>query len=153
MPDPDMMHRHIGNVQNFDADNYDTLTLLFEDQMTEKLGILHAATDDTITVLDIDWLEEGFADDFHATLDDAELRVHLDTLADLLRADPGSDTRRVSVDRAPRVGYRRNDMLVDPIISAMCHAKTMIMARRDRRGRDCWLVGQSSARRRGCVCR
>ena len=90
MPGPDMIHRHIGNIQNYDAAHDDTLTLLFEDQMTEKIGILHAATDDTITVLEIDWLEEGFADDFHATLDDAdELREHLNTLANLLRADRG----------------------------------------------------------------
>ncbi|MGI9015164.1 MAG: hypothetical protein ACR2GY_13085, partial [Phycisphaerales bacterium] len=65
------------------------LTLIFEDQMTQQIGILHADTKANVTPLAITWKEEGFAQDFYASLDDEQLRADIARMADVLRADRG----------------------------------------------------------------
>ncbi|MGI9014650.1 MAG: hypothetical protein ACR2GY_10425, partial [Phycisphaerales bacterium] len=59
-------HRQIGSIENFDSGDPDILTLIFEDQMTQQIGILHADTKANVTPLAITWKEEGFAQDFYA---------------------------------------------------------------------------------------
>lgn len=80
-------HRRIGSIPRYHSEEEGTITLLFEDQMTRKIGILHAARDGAITPLPIEWAEEGFADDFIAELDSEQTTAALRRLAEILRED------------------------------------------------------------------
>lgn len=80
-------HRRIGSIPRYHSEEEGTITLLFEDQMTRKIGILHAARDGAITPLPIEWTEEGFADDFIAELDGEQTTAALRRLAEILRED------------------------------------------------------------------
>jgi len=80
-------HRRVGTVRDYHSGVEGTLTLLFEDQMTEKIGILHAALDGTITFPVIEWHEEGPAADFLTELDTDRTRSGIVRLADILRED------------------------------------------------------------------
>jgi hypothetical protein len=80
-------HRRIGFVREYHSPVEDTLTLLFEDQMTEKIGILHAALDGTITFPAIEWHEEGHAADFLTELDTERTRAGIARLSEVLRED------------------------------------------------------------------
>lgn len=80
-------HRRIGSIPGYHSEEEGTITLLFEDQMTRKIGILHAARDGSITPLPIEWTEEGFADDFIAELDGEQTTAALRRLAEILRED------------------------------------------------------------------
>lgn len=80
-------HRKVGTVRDYHNLDRTVLTLLFEDQQTQKIGILHATEDGTITVPEITWEEEGHAVDFMTELDTDETRASIARLAEVLRQD------------------------------------------------------------------
>ncbi|MGI9013581.1 MAG: hypothetical protein ACR2GY_04945, partial [Phycisphaerales bacterium] len=83
----DRDHRQVGSFQQYHHPRETTLTIIFEDQMTQKIAVVHATEEGDITPLDIIWRDESFADDFITTeLDDAQI-TGIRRLAEAMRED------------------------------------------------------------------
>ncbi|MGI9015439.1 MAG: hypothetical protein ACR2GY_14495, partial [Phycisphaerales bacterium] len=82
-------HRQIGTFQQYHGPRETTLTIIFEDQMTQKIAVVHVTEEGDITPLAISWRDESFAGDFLTELDDTQSTGIL-RLAEEIRADaPG----------------------------------------------------------------
>jgi len=78
-------HRRIGEVAEFVNPGPQAMVLVFEDQKEEKIGLLKAEADGTITPLPIQWYDDQFASHFMQSIEDDALRQHLQTIASIHR--------------------------------------------------------------------
>ncbi|MGI9014351.1 MAG: hypothetical protein ACR2GY_08895 [Phycisphaerales bacterium] len=87
----DRDHRQIGTFLQYHNPRETTLTIIFEDQMTQKIAVVHATEEGDITALQINWRDESFADDFITTeLDDTQT-AGIRRLTEVMREDAGAE--------------------------------------------------------------
>ncbi|MGI9013041.1 MAG: hypothetical protein ACR2GY_02200 [Phycisphaerales bacterium] len=86
----DREHRQIGTFQQYHSPRESTLTIIFEDQMTQKIAVVHVTEEGEVTPLPVNWRDETFAGDFLTELDDTQTAGIL-RLAEVIRADESEE--------------------------------------------------------------
>ncbi|MGI9013822.1 MAG: hypothetical protein ACR2GY_06180 [Phycisphaerales bacterium] len=87
----DRDHRQIGTFLQYHSPRETTLTIIFEDQMTQKIAVVHATEEGEITLLPINWRDESFANDFITTELDETQTAGIRRLAEAMREDAGGE--------------------------------------------------------------
>ncbi len=80
-------HKVVGVVEGFQTDDDEVITLLFEDQKTRTIGILHAGPDGALSVLQVEWQDDSHAPNFLTEIESDELRNRLKQVEVIVRED------------------------------------------------------------------